>query len=169
MKSSQGEEQVWNENFIQRGPTTARQRTSYWAELLPKTPPRGRAKPYPTRKTHPRKLRSLEEPCPSLQGRPPPTAPMDPLGNDGMDTSGRRRNAGTQLRTNDLPTTRGQVIDLAITHPTQVRFTCPVCSLTYPAHSSLTRHVGVAHKSVHLEITFKCALCDYTHASKRST
>ena len=93
----------------------------------------------------------------------------EPLGNDGMDTTGRRRNAGTQLRTNGLPTTRGQVIDLTITHPTQVRFTCPVCSLTYPAHSSLARHVGVAHKSIHLEITFKCALCDYTHASKRST
>ena len=92
-----------------------------------------------------------------------------PPGNDGMDTTGRRRNTGTQIRTNGLPTTRGQVIDLTITHPMQVRFTCPVCSLTYPAHSSLTRHVGVAHKSVHLEITFKCALCDYTHASKRST
>ena len=168
MKSSQGEEQVWNENFIQLGPTTARRRTSYWAELLPKTPPRGRAKPYPTRKTPPRKLRSLEESCPSL-GTTAAHRTYGPPGNDGMDTSGRRRNAGTQLRTNGLPTIRGQVIDLAITHSTQVRFTCPVCSLTYPAHSSLTRHVGVAHKSVHLEITFKCALCDYTHASKRST
>eukprot|EP00731_Ephydatia_muelleri_P013712 Em0007g1022a len=38
-----------------------------------------------------------------------------------------------------------------------------------PRHASLIRHVGVSHKSVNLNIKFKCALCDYTHANKRST
>ncbi|KAL5509813.1 hypothetical protein EMCRGX_G005243 [Ephydatia muelleri] len=64
---------------------------------------------------------------------------------------------------------RAQSTDFTVVHPTQVRFTCPVCALTYPKHASLIRHVGVSHKSVNLNIKFKCALCDYTHANKRST
>ena len=69
-------------------------------------------------------------------------------------------------RTTSAPT---QSTDFTIVHPTQVRFTCPVCAVTYPKYASLVRHVGVSHKSVSLNITFKCALCDYTHANKRST
>ena len=61
--------------------------------------------------------------------------------------------------------------DLVIIHPSQTRFTCPDtgCRLTYPTHTSLVRHVGVSHKRMTLNISFKCALCDYTHANKRST
>ncbi|KAL5509875.1 hypothetical protein EMCRGX_G005315 [Ephydatia muelleri] len=35
--------------------------------------------------------------------------------------------------------------------------------------SRLLADTLVAHKNIHLAITFKCALCDFTHASKRST
>ena len=82
---------------------------------------------------------------------------------------------GGESEENHVPPNTGttsaptQSTDFTIVHPTQVRFTCPVCAVTYPKHASLVRHVGVSHKSVSLNITFKCALCDYTHANKHST
>lgn len=62
-----------------------------------------------------------------------------------------------------------QATDFIVIHPSQTRFTCPNCKLTYPTHHSLVRHVGVAHRHLTLNIMFKCALCDYAHASLRST
>eukprot|EP00731_Ephydatia_muelleri_P013765 Em0007g1075a len=69
------------------------------------------------------------------------------------------------------PPTSRHVTDLVIIHPSQTRFTCPDtgCRLTYPTHASLVRHVGVSHRRMTLNISFKCALCDYAHANKRST
>ena len=67
--------------------------------------------------------------------------------------------------------TTGHVVDYPIIHPSQTRFACPdsTCRLTYPSHSSLIRHVGVSHKRLTLNISFKCAQCEYTHANKKST
>ena len=48
----------------------------------------------------------------------------------------------------------------------KTRFTCPGCQLSYPTHHSLVRHVGVSHKRMSLNITFKC---NYAHASLLST
>eukprot|EP00731_Ephydatia_muelleri_P034311 Em0054g34a len=65
----------------------------------------------------------------------------------------------------------GHVVDYPIIHPSQTRFACPeaTCRLTYPSHASLVRHVGVSHKRLTLNISFKCAQCEYTHENKRST
>ena len=65
----------------------------------------------------------------------------------------------------------GHVVDYPIIHPSQTRFACPeaTCHLTYPSHASLVRHVGVSHKRLTLNISFKCAQCEYTHENKRST
>ena len=62
-----------------------------------------------------------------------------------------------------------RTVDFAITHPSQTRFVCPDCKLAYTSHNSLARHVGVSHSGLKLNISFKCALCDYTHASLKST
>ncbi|KAL5509854.1 hypothetical protein EMCRGX_G005293 [Ephydatia muelleri] len=60
-------------------------------------------------------------------------------------------------------------IDFVVTHPSQTRFTCPACKLTYTTHHSLVRHVGVSHARLNLNITFQCALCDYANANLRAT
>ncbi|KAL5510021.1 hypothetical protein EMCRGX_G005486 [Ephydatia muelleri] len=60
-------------------------------------------------------------------------------------------------------------VALTITHPTQTGFTCPACTLTYTTHNSLARHVGVSHERLALDISFKCALCEYVHVNLRST
>ena len=60
-------------------------------------------------------------------------------------------------------------VALTITHPTQTRFTCPACTLTYTTHNSLARHVGVSHERLALDISFKCALCEYVHVNLCST
>ena len=75
----------------------------------------------------------------------------------------------TTTATPSLPS--GHVTDFVVTHPSQTRFTCPDagCRLTYPTHHSLVRHVGISHKRLALKLSFKCALCDYTHTSLRST
>ena len=62
-----------------------------------------------------------------------------------------------------------RAVDFIVTHPSQTRFACPVCKLVYTTHSSLVRHVDVSHKRLTLNISFKCALCDYVHANLRST
>ena len=64
-----------------------------------------------------------------------------------------------------------EAVEICVTHPTQSRFTCPAprCQLTYTTLPSLVRHVGVSHKAMVLSITFKCAMCEYTHSSKKST
>ena len=74
---------------------------------------------------------------------------------------------GTATGARRLPGQRA--VDFIVTHPSQTRFACPVCKLVYTTHSSLVRHVDVSHKHLTLNISFKCALCDYVHANLRST
>ena len=62
-----------------------------------------------------------------------------------------------------------RTVELVVVHPSQTRFTCLVCKLTYPTHNSLIRHVTTSHAHLTLNITFKCALCDYTNVKLRGT
>ena len=70
----------------------------------------------------------------------------------------------TSTSTRHLPST-----DFVVTHPSQTRFTCPACKLTYTTHHSLVRHVGVSHARLNLNITFQCALCEYVNTNLRAT
>ena len=82
-------------------------------------------------------------------------------------TGPRRHQEPDDVATADAPSRpSGHMTNIVVIHPSQTRFTCPdtACRLTYPTHASLVRHVGVSHKGITLNISFKCALCDYTHA-----
>lgn len=56
-----------------------------------------------------------------------------------------------------------------MTHPSQIRFTCSACKLTYTTHHSLVRHVSVSHAHLQLNITFQCTLCEYVNANLKAT
>ncbi|KAL5509841.1 hypothetical protein EMCRGX_G005278 [Ephydatia muelleri] len=105
-------------------------------------------------------------PLPAIEGEP----------NPGLDrtTSGGLEVAAPSLVDPEATARHGsglRAVDIVVIHPSQTRFTCPCpgCQLSYPTHHSLVRHVGVSHQRMSLNITFKCAVCDYAHASLRST
>ena len=105
-------------------------------------------------------------PLPAIEGEP----------NPGLDriTSGGLEVAAPSLVDPEATARHGsglRAVDIVVIHPSQTRFTCPCpgCQLSYPTHHSLVRHVGVSHQRMSLNITFKCAGCDYAHASLRST
>ena len=54
-----------------------------------------------------------------------------------------------------------------ILHPTQTRFPCLLCN-TFPILGLLTRHFTKSHPKYTLAMHFCCAVCNYTHSSKRS-
>ena len=62
-----------------------------------------------------------------------------------------------------------QSVDFVVNHPTQTRFTCPACKLTYTTHHSLVCHEGVSHTRLNLNTKFQCALCEYVNANLRVT
>ena len=86
-------------------------------------------------------------------------------------TTGAHRQPPINITTAAQSRPSGHVTNFVVTHPSQTRFTCPDanCRLTYPTHHSLVRHMDVSHKHLKLNITFQCALCEYTHANLRST
>ena len=56
-----------------------------------------------------------------------------------------------------------------VTHPSLTDVECPACKLVYTTHNSLVHHVGTSHKRLTMNISYKCALCDYSHVNLRST
>ena len=143
MKSSQGEEKAWIGNFIQRGLT--------WKDPLQ----RGAAPPptddpaatrdgktLPGQRPHPQDPRCLAKPCLKRRlhphNRQSPTRPAN---------GGRRPPART---------TRSQTLDFTVIHPSQTRFTCPACKLTYTTHHLLIRHIDVSHARLKFNISFQC-------------
>ena len=109
------------------------------AETTPSRPPLPGEAPPETETTHPQPL-------------DPGGAPLDQI---------------TEAAASPARTTRSQTLDLTLVHPSQTRFTCPVCKLTY--HHSLVRHVGVSHARLKFNISFQCALCEYVNTNLRAT
>ena len=51
-----------------------------------------------------------------------------------------------------------QTVNLVVTHSSLTHVECPACKLVYTTHKRLT-----------LNISYKCALCDYSHVNLEST
>ena len=64
---------------------------------------------------------------------------------------------------------RSRSVNFVVTHPSQTRFECPACKLCYTTHNSLACHAAISHAHLTLNISFKCALCDYANGKLRST
>ena len=98
---------------------------------------------------------------------------MEMLPDDGEAPVATARNRALRTTTRDRAgdSMRLQVNNMGyeILYPSQTRFKCPGCGVTYNTHASLIRHVGVSHKQLKLTVSFKCAMCDYAHADLRST
>ena len=161
MKRSTEEDQVWIEIFIQRGTDDEAEENERPGGALAGDPTTRDGGSLQDAASTPRDGGAL----PNDAATPP--QPSEPGGALPDSTEAATTPAEAGFTARRVPGQR--TVDYTITHPNQTRFTCPDCRFVYTTHNSLVRHVGVSHGRLKLNISFKCALCDYTHGSLKST